>query len=114
VVFIVQCFFIRRIWVLSEYKNTVPGILSAIAFITLGAGMFFGIKDFGHQSFSGFHGMRQVAPFLRTNIYVAADYTPIVIARSVSDMILDGAIACILFYYLQKVRHPRRPDSDFG
>lgn len=62
----VQCFFIRRIWVLSEYKHWMAGILSAIAVATLGAAMFFGIKDIGHQSFSGFHGVCQVPPSLGT------------------------------------------------
>ena len=57
VVFVVQCFFIRRIWVLGEYKNKLPCILSVIALTILGAAMFIGTKDAGHQSFSGFHGM---------------------------------------------------------
>ena len=52
-----QCFFIRRIWVLSEYKRWKVIILSAIAFIILGAAMFIGFKDVGHQLFSGFHGV---------------------------------------------------------
>ena len=111
----VQCFFIRRIWVLSEHKHWLAGILSAIALTTLGAAMFFGIHNFGHQSFSGFHGVYQVSPSLRANIYLAnADYTPIVIMWSVSDMILDGTIVGILCYYLQKVRRPLPADPDNG
>ena len=31
---------------------------------------------------------------------------------SVSDMVLDGAIAGILCYHLQKVCHPLPPDAD--
>jgi len=77
--------------------------------------MFIGIKDVSHQSFSGFHGMCQVATFLGANTHVAgADYTPVVIMRSTSDMVLDGAIAGILCYYLQKVRDPIPPDPDIG
>ena len=68
VVFMVQCFFIRRIWVLSEYKHWMAGILSVIAFITLGAAMFFGIKDAGHQLFSGFRSVSHVSPVLRASL----------------------------------------------
>ena len=64
----VQCFFIRRIWVLSEYKIKLPCILSTIALSVLGVAMFIGMKDAGHQTYSGFHGMWQVGLFLRVNI----------------------------------------------
>lgn len=33
---------------------------------------------------------------------------------SVSDMVLDGIIAGLLWYYLQKVRWPLPPDPDIG
>ena len=111
----VQCFFIRRIWVLSEYKYWIAGLLSVIAFITLGIAMFFGIHRVGHQLFTGFHGVCQVSPSLSANVNVAnAEHTPIVIMWSVSDMVLDGAIAGLLCYYLLKVRWPLPPDPDIG
>lgn len=54
-------------------------------------------------------------PLLEQNIYTAdADYTPIVIMWSVSDMVLDGIIAGLLWYYLQKVRWRLPPDPDIG
>jgi len=49
--------------------------------------MFIGAEKAGRQSFTGFH-----------------DYTPIVVMWSVSDMVLDGIIAGLLWYYLQKSR----------
>jgi hypothetical protein len=58
------------------------------------------------RSFSGFQWYGLVALFLEPHIYVAgADYTPIIIMWSISDMVIDGAIAGILCYYLQTVRH---------
>lgn len=53
--------------------------------------------------------------FMDPHIYIAGtDYTPIVMVWSISDMVLDGAIAGILCYYLQKVRHPLPPDPGIG
>jgi hypothetical protein len=64
VVLMVQCFFIRRIWVLSGRKHWVAISLSAIALAVLSGAMFFAVKDIGHQLFSRYHGVCRVSPFL--------------------------------------------------
>ena len=52
-------------------------------------------------------------PHLTVIIYATdADYTPILIAWSVADMTLDGAITGLLWYYLNKVRRPPEPDVE--
>lgn len=73
--------------------------------------MFIGIKDAGHQSYSGFHGMWLGGLFLRVYTQVVgAEYTAIITMWSISDMVIDGAIAGILCYHLQKVCHPHPPE----
>jgi len=107
VVFIVQCFFIRRIWVLSGCKHWLAVIFLALALTTLGGAIFFGVNGAGHSLYSKFHGVCEVSPFLRSGTYTAdAEHTPVLIMWSVADMILDGSIATLLCYYLHKVRRP--------
>jgi len=114
VVFIVQCFFIRRIWVLSGFKHWLAVIFSAVALITLSGAMFFGINGAGNQRYSRFHGACEVSEFLSADAYDHAEHTPILIMWSVSDMSLDGVIAGLLCYYLHKVRYPLPLFSDIG
>jgi hypothetical protein len=109
VVFIVQGFFIRRIWVLSGYKNWLACIFSVLALITLGGAMFFGVYRAGNQLYSGFHGACEASPLLGEGTYeLDAENAPILIMWSVSDMLLDGLLAGLLCYYLHKVRNPLR------
>ena len=105
-VFIVQCFFIRRIWVLSGYKHWLAVIFSGVALVTLSGAMFFGVNGAGSQLYSRFHGACKVSGYPREVAYDQAEHTPILIMWSVSDMSLDGAIAGILCYYLHKVCYP--------
>jgi len=69
--------------------------------------MFFGVNGAGNQLYSKFHGGCHAFSFFRGDTYVAdAEHTPILIMWSVSDMVLDGALAAFLCYYLHKVRCP--------
>jgi len=113
VVFMVQCFFIRRIWVLSGYKTWLAVIFLAIALITLSGAMFFGINGAGNQLYSKFHGACESSSLLREDTYdLDAEHTSVLIMWSVSDMLLDGVIAGLLCYYLHKVHCalPLHPD----
>src|ERR1700749_2220910 len=71
VIFMVQCFFIRRIWVLSGYKLWLASILSVLALMTLGGGMFFGINEAGRSTYSKFNGVCGVSLLLRAKTYIA-------------------------------------------
>ena len=114
VIFMVQCFFIRRIWVLSGYKHWLAVLFSGFALTTLGGAMFFGINDAGHSRYSRFHGVYKVSLFLRAKTYIAAkEHTPVLIMWSVADMVLDGLIAGLLCYYLHLVRHLLPPSSGY-
>jgi hypothetical protein len=92
---------------LSGHKTWAVVILGTIAFTTLGGAMFFGILDAGHKLFSRAHGVCRVSSFRRQMFTLAnADYLPVLIMWIVNDMVIDTAIAGLLWYYLHKVRYP--------